>query len=316
MPLAGMALRLFLLATSAVASPEPVGPVCSGSIELQGHGSIQTANAYWNVPGELAGSVEVNDGAIHVFMKGRTYFSDTCLPTQFSNSHYAKLFLLGKSLRWTTDISQTDCGCNAAFYLGSLHQNSDISKCEDHYCDANDVCGVRCTEIDLQEANKYAFHSVLHLPDDNSGMGLGYGGGGLDWSWHRDWTKEEYGPGANCIDTNHPFEVEVGFPVGSDGQLVAITTRLAQPGSPCELTAQVLTDSYTFKGRKSTSELTQALHEGMTPIVSYWSAENMQWMDGKGADGLGPCPKDVPDQCGASVQFYGFALESLEERLI
>ncbi|CAE7027142.1 egl1 [Symbiodinium natans] len=310
-------MRAFLLAASAFArSPEPVGPVCSGSIELQGHGSIQTANAYWNVPGELAGDVEVSNGEIHVFIKGRTYFSDTCVPTEFSNSRYSKLFLLGKRLRWKTDISGTDCGCNAAFYLGSLHQNAEVSQCLDHYCDANDVCGVRCTEIDLQEANRYAFHSVLHLPDDNSGSGLGYGGGGLDWSWHRDWTREEYGPGAHCIDTNRPFEVEVGFPLGSNGQLRAITTRLSQIGSPCDLNAEVATDSYIFRGRHSASELTQALHEGMTPIVSYWKHENMQWMDGKGADGLGPCAVDRPDQCGPSVKFYDFALESLDERLI
>ena len=260
-------------------------------------------NAYWNVPEDLAGNVEVVNGAIEVFMKGRTYFSDAC-GAKFNNSRYSRLYLLGKRLRWTTDISQTDCGCNAAFYLGSLHQNADVSKCEDYYCDANDVCGVRCAEIDLQEANKHAFHSVLHLQDDNSGSGLGYGGGGIDWSWHRDWTKEEYGPGANCIDTNHPFEVEIGFPLGSNGELQALTTRLSQVGSPCELQAEIQTASYIFQGRPSASELTQALHEGMTPIVSYWSNEDLQWMDGKGADGLGPCAEDVPDSCGPSVQFY------------
>ena len=60
---------------------------------------------------------------------------------------------------------------------------------------------MRCTEIDLQEANRHAFHSVLHLAQDGGGEGLGYGGGGEGWSNSRDWSKEQYGPGGSCIDT-------------------------------------------------------------------------------------------------------------------
>ena len=33
-----------------------------------------------------------------------------------------------------------------------------------------------------------------------SGKGLGYGGGS-SWNSHRDWSREEYGPGGRCIDT-------------------------------------------------------------------------------------------------------------------
>ena len=39
----------------------------------------------------------------------------------------------------------------------------------------------------------------------------------------------------------------------------------------------------------------------------------MLWMDGKGADGLGPCETDDPSQCSATVQFSDFTVESLPE---
>jgi len=307
-----MARSLLLLAAKASA----VGPVCRGPVQLEGHGSLHAANAYWNEPQDPAGDVQVVDGVIEVYMKGRTYLSEECVETGFNSKHYSKVRLLGKRIRWFTDVSKTDCGCNAAFYLTSLYQNDDSSLCEDYYCDANSICGVRCTEFDLQEANKHAFHSALHVAADGSGVASGYGGGGVDWSFSRDWTKEEYGPGATCIDTNRPFEVEIEFPLGANGELSALRTRLSQVGSPCELSAEIPTNTYTFQGRQAVNELTQALHQGMTPIVSYWKAADMLWMDGRGSDGLGPCDVDVPENCGAPVQFWGFVVESLQARLI
>jgi len=276
---------------------------------------MQLSNAYWNKPWDPAGEVRLQNGAIEVFMKGRTYFSDVCQPGEFSNGHYSSLQLLGKRMRWTTDVSNAECGCNAAVYLASLPQNQEVSGCDDYYCDANSVCGVRCTEIDLQEANKHAFHSVLHLAQDGSGKGSGYGGGST-WNSHRDWTRQEYGPGGRCIDTRRPFQVEVGFPTDSRGRLRALTTRLSQSGGRCDLSAEISAESYQFGGSSSVEELTQALTRGMTPIVSYWSAENMLWMDGKGADGLGPCARDEPQRCGDFARFSDFAVENLWERLI
>ena len=268
-------------------------------------------NAFWNKPYDPAGDVEVIDGVITVQMKGRTYFSNSCVPGSFAHNRYAGIDLLNKRISWTTDLAAAGCGCNAAFYLASLPQNPEVSGCKDFYCDANSVCGVRCSEIDLQEANRYAFHSVLHMAEDGSGVGLGYGGGGAGWNSHRDWTSEQYGPGSSCVDTTQPFRVEVSFPVetGPDGKVLlsAMITKVSQNG--CDLEAEVKTDSYHFNGHSSAVELTSALEKGMTPIVSYWSAPDMLWMDGRGADGLGPCQQDKPDLCGESVKFYVLCLQ-------
>lgn len=310
--LMGVVLKL---AGATAAMPGAEGAICPGSISLAESGStssIQLTNAIWNVPFDPAGEVKVDNGVIDVEMFGRTYFSNGCEPGKYAHSTYSALNLLNKRISWTTNLAAATCGCNAAFYLASLAQNPEESGCKDFYCDANDVCGVRCSEIDLQEANRHAFHSVLHMANDGSGMGTGYGGGGAGWNNVRDWTKEEYGPHASCIDTTQPFQVEVSFPTENRGGkmlLRAMTTKVSQNG--CTLEASVETASYSFNGQGSDVELTEALEAGMTPIVSYWSAPDMQWMDGQGADGLGPCAQDTPDQCGPSVQFYDFAVDGL-----
>lgn len=307
---------------SAGVLSEPTGNItaegdalCPGAVQLRAYGQVkqvQLVNAYWNVPGERAGPVLVRDGVIEPEMKGRTYFAEECTPGKFEYTKYSAMKLLGSRLRYMTDLSKAGCGCNGALYLTSLQQSRNPSQCFDHYCDANNVCGERCDEIDLQEANMFAWHSTLHVADDGSGIGAGYGGGGTNWNGERDWTKEQYGPGARCIDTRWPFQVEVAFPVDSAGNLRAMDVKLSQSGKSCNLSTEVGEHGYPYGGRSGMAQLTQSLRNGMTPIISYWSSNDMLWMDGKGADGLGPCGKDDKEACGKSVSFYNFMLDSLE----
>eukprot|EP00408_Alexandrium_pacificum_P042168 CAMPEP_0171237666 /NCGR_PEP_ID=MMETSP0790-20130122/43082_1 /TAXON_ID=2925 /ORGANISM="Alexandrium catenella, Strain OF101" /LENGTH=326 /DNA_ID=CAMNT_0011704021 /DNA_START=77 /DNA_END=1057 /DNA_ORIENTATION=+ len=283
---------------------------CPGSIDVKGHGRVELINAKWNVPGEPAGPVDLVGGAVMPGMKGRTYFGKSCNNDTYSPGRYEVLPFMGKSLRWTTDMAGAGCGCNAALYLTSMRQCSETSQCFDHYCDANNVCGVRCAEIDLQEANMHAWHSTLHVLDDGSGVGAGYGGGDT-WNGHRDFTMEDYGPNSMCIETTKPFQVEVAFPEDQRGMLLAMTTVLSQPGKPCNISISVGPHGYWYGGRDGIAELTRALRAGMTPIISYWSHENMLWMDGKGADGEGPCERDDPSACASSVKFYDFSFGSI-----
>lgn len=280
--------------------------ICGGSFDLAGYGKVHLVNAAINKGNQRAGAVE-GDGYVMPHMMGRTYFSSSCSDGPYEPQEYIALKLLGRTLRYTVDLSGVGCGCNAALYLTSLAQNTDQGKCGgDFYCDANEVCGVRCAEIDIQEANSKAWLTTLHSADDGAGEGGGYG------AYHNTWSASDYGPGARCIDTRNPFSVSTSFPVDSAGVLEAVEVMLTQPGKDCPLTARV--DNYSPLGlaRNGLAELTPALKAGMTPIISYWGlGEDLSWFDGRGPTGNGPCDEEGISiaSCSDAVKFTDFSLE-------
>jgi hypothetical protein len=68
-------------------------------------------------------------------------------------------------------------------------------------------------------------------------------------------------------------------------------------------------DQYKFSGKDGMVEISSALAEGMTPVVSYWSSRGMAWLDGKRGQGDGVCKAEHPSQCAAKVQVSNFAVE-------
>lgn len=277
---------------------------CPGAVNVAGFGQVELVNAMYNVPGDPAGKVEVDaERSVVPHMRGRTYFGNSCIDGHYHNDAYAAFRLLGKKLRYSTDLSGAGCGCNAALYLTSMPQNTEKTKCLDHYCDANNICGAACAEIDIQEANRHAYYATLHGKKDGQGAGFGYG------AWRRDWDPERYGPGASCINTDKAFDVEVFFPTDSAGRLSGMTVTLRQAGSACELSAGM--DKYTLTNstQDGLQEMNDALAAGMTPIISYWGqGEDILWMDGRG-DGKGPCLEDR-GQCSETVKFFNFSISS------
>jgi hypothetical protein len=99
----------------------------------------------------------------------RTYLGKAC--DVHGNEPWNDLLnlkLLDKSFSYTLDLSAAGCNCNAALYLVSMAQQrtfkSKLANCagDPTYCDANSVCGSKCSEIDLMEANEHAFVTTLH----------------------------------------------------------------------------------------------------------------------------------------------------------
>jgi hypothetical protein len=196
---------------------------------MAGYGEVSIVPTGWANTYASASAVEVKaqGSGVTVNLGARAYFASSCTAGIYNHRQYMALNLLGKTLRYTTDMRDSGCGCNAAFYLVSMRQNVQPSKCEDFYCDANHVCGVSCAEVDIQEANQFSWHSTLHTSGDTSGVGAGYGGG-KSWTGPRDFTSEQYGPGARCVDTSKPFEVAASFHTDAHGALAAMEVVLSQ----------------------------------------------------------------------------------------
>ena len=205
--------------------------------------------------------------------------------------------LSGTTLSFTVDLSDANCGCNAAIYLVAMGGNPEPTVCKDRYCDANSVCGVRCIEIDLMEANKVAFVSTVHVADDPNGEGFGVA--------HYIEKPEKrlhshgsegcaYGPRSSCaIDTTKPFVATYGFASSH----FEYTVTLSQEGRSASLASPVRYVDAPSKGSVGTADaanaqLMRSLEEGLTLVLSYWAGEHVQdmaWLDA-------PCtPQEAAD---------------------
>lgn len=126
--------------------------------------------------------------------------------------------------QFDVDLSGVGCGCNAAFYLTQMPAG-EPTRCGDYYCDANNVCGALCTEIDLMEANNHAFQATMHKCWNG-----GCDGGGCGANTRHD-SSNPYGPGGqHKINTQSKFTVKTVFGA-SGGKLVNVTTILEQNGN-------------------------------------------------------------------------------------
>jgi len=291
--------------------PAPtIGATCPGKIAVAGRSAaVSLVNTFQS---SNASNVQVIKGdAVVSHMGARSYWGEWCDEGRWEPKQYVRLRPLGKTLRFTADISGTTCGCNAAFYLTAMPYNPSPGTCHgDYYCDVMSVCGVPCFELDLMEANQYAWRSTIHAVGDYMGRPMGYGGS-EDSPATRDWTSKEYSPGGKCIDTRKPFTVAASFPTDAQGNLRAFELELSQTGKPCTVNASITEYQWGWPPPRKDgwSELTNVLRAGMTPVMSYWKSSKMLWMDGLGEDGRGPCVQDNPSQCPDHVRFYNFSLE-------
>jgi len=287
---------------------------CPGRLNITGHGMLSVVAALWREPTMPGTTVAVPTEGWELVpnLGSRAYLAESCAPGRFEHGDYAALKLLGKTLRYYVDLSGASCGCNARVSLVPMKQNMNRSGCHDYYCSGrSNSCGVRCAELALQDANQYAWSSSLLAHDDANGTSMGYGGGATGIG-RRDWSDAQYGPGAECIDTTWPFQVKASFPVNKDGQLDALEITLLQDGRTCPLHARV--DTYRVQGRDALAELGTVLEQGVTPVLEYSGSHEQLWLDGIGLDGQGPCVRDTPQACSASVRFYGFVVEVGAER--
>jgi len=310
-------LPMLLVAWLGQLLQELVDGRCPGRLEFAGYGHVATVGADWEAPGSRASVAQVEqrlavagedeivpERILRPRLGSRTYLADACNGSTIPDKpQFLALQLLGKTLRYTTDISGAGCGCNAKLYLAPLQQNTQRSKCHDYYCDAKGLCGVKCAEIDVQEANQHAWHSTLHTAVDLPGLAKGVGG-----SVSGPWNETDYGIGGRCIDTSKPFEVLVSFPIHSTNwKLAAVNVTLAQEGHDCAL--ELWHDRYGVHGKDGLAELSEVLEAGVTPIISYWASDDLKWLDS-----AGKCDPKAKSHCSSTIGFRGFSVEEIHRK--
>jgi len=234
----------------------------------------------------------------------RVYYTQKCQQL-FDPTVFKPFYVLDKTLSFKTDVSSISCGCNAAFILVSMpaynqNQQPDPTNCNDYYCDANDVCGVWCPEMDLMEANRAAFAVTPHICDKPQGK----------WFPHCDTsgcslnTKNmgnSYGLGSSyTINTQFPFNVSFNFQT-SGGVLSKIVTTFSQDNGQF-----TITHDDERCGGGYLSSMTSAFKQGMVLVTSYWSGAtggDMGWLD------IPPCNANENCDTHGVVSFTNLALK-------
>ena len=135
----------------------------------------------------------------------RAYFSLRPSSRQWGRLQYDKLRLLGKTLRWTVDLSSVTCGCNLALYLVSMPLADGSGS---RYCDIN--TNPPCLEIDLMEGNIKALKATLHTQ-----RGQASDGTCNQWGCGTHWGPPDqnrlFGIGSPNVDSSRPFRMSASF---------------------------------------------------------------------------------------------------------
>lgn len=266
-----MALGALRLAGTTIVAPASARQAQQRVIWFDGLGAAYMAGE----AGKVAASGDI-------FEMGHNDFTSIRTTRDERPEHITKFQLLNKWLNFTVDLSGVGCACNLAVYLIAAPAmdmaGRPFAGRGDYYCDANQVGGQWCPEIDIMEANNAAFQATPHKCDapvgDHHYTNCDRAGCSQNT---RELGPTVYGPGSEfIIDTRRPFSVNTFLSAGGPGrtEFVGMHQILAQEGREVVLEHQNCDAAYL-------DELSSTLREGMSLIFSYWgdTAETMAWMD-------------------------------------
>lgn len=169
---------------------------------------------------------------------------------------------------------------------------------------------------------------------DHDGIAGGNGGGKGGGNGPRTFTNKEFAPGSKTINTDEEFEIVTSFfeKAGKFDRFVVelhqetrnltvIDTwwdkeKLSKHGAFNLNDPQIHTrlhgnpKKFGYEGPEM-DDLTKTLKAGVTPIFSFWSDKSMEWMDGPGNDGLGPCKEETMGCEDMHIEFGNIAIEDI-----
>jgi len=208
--------------------------------------------------------------------------------TSRCKNHYGpwdlvQLRLLAGSISFTVDLSRVGCACNLAFYFVSapardvdgipIAGNTTYAP-GNYYCDANQVGGQWCPEVDVMEANTHAFQATPHKCDPPVGDRHYTHCDRAGCAQNTRYMNQAYGPGPSfSINTLQPFKVTTEF-WASGSTLTGMKTTLQQGDHQVVLDHSNCDAAYL-------GALSKAMEAGMSLRITYWGdkAETMSWLD-------------------------------------
>jgi len=214
------------------------------------------------------GSSQSHDNTMVIPQNGRAVLIES---PSMDPSQFYKPNLLGGSVEYDVDLSESNCGCIAAFYLISApgkDSNGNYWNTDGYYyCDANQVAGNFCPEWDIMEANQWATQTTPHSCDSptNKGFYTNCNRGGDCWLNNVNMLDySDYGPGSNFkIDTTREWHFAINWK--ADG---SFSTTMSQDGNNVSM--------YGDCGSKITGDL----QNGMAFAISNWSTyDSWLWKD-------------------------------------
>ena len=221
---------------------------------------------------------------------------------EWRNAQYDRLRLLGKSLRWTVDVSNVGCGCNAALYLVDMPQPDESGS---RYCDIQYDDPERCLEIDLFEGNIKAAAATLHVEAGEASDGkCNQWGCAAAVGKDAEAEGDTYGIRARSIDASRPFDMAANF--DAEGRM---TIFLGQDGVWLRLWDVRSAGNWpeTSVPEEASARVKASLEGGMVLVASLWgsSGDGMAWLDGGCTDDYPHCELDDATAIFKDVRIVG-----------
>lgn len=206
---------------------------------------------------------------------GRSYLATS---NSLGPDNFYGVNLLGGSISYDVNLSQSGCACNAALYLISMpgkdwNGNPNAGDGKDYYCDANMVGGQWCPEFDIMEANTFAWHSTPHKCDSPNDKGhySNCDRGGNCFQIAHQKLNGIYGPGGQYeINTQQEFHVKASW----DGD-ANFRIEMSQNGKTHAMSSDGSCYGYL-------SQIKHDIGSNMAIAVSSWGGprNDMSWLDG------------------------------------
>lgn len=228
---------------------------------------------------------------------------------------------LGKRFQYDVDISTVGCktgtgnGQNAAVYLVKMPSSTGPGDSTlDYYCDANDVNGNWCAEVDIMEANMGGWHVTPHTcsgeRDGVTYTSTNCDRGGLSATYdgqYDDTTTALYGYDGHLDMSKGTAEFYVDF-VESGGQWSEFNSQLTAANGNFGTTSSGSGSDATDYLNSMTSAL-----PGMTIVLSRWgSTSDMDWLTGNG--NCGDSDSSIVNAASAPMTISNLSIKTIPTR--